>query len=184
MRRKDLYYLIGLSFVLVLSGCVVRTYPVTKERPDQDLTVGNKGYLQGEAPAGEAKERKTTRTTQMVEIELHSPIRFERMPEKKKYERETTAERKEDTELWGNRGYITESSIPETMPGASPIEKYTVRKGDTLQKISQKFYGTTKKWNKIYEANKETLKGPNKIYPGQVIDVPVEPLREPRENLK
>lgn len=192
MRRKDLCYLIGLSFVLVLSGCVVRTYPVTRERPDQDLTTGNRGYMQGEPPAGEATERKTTRTTQMVEIELHSPIRFERMPKEKKYREEPAAERKEDRELWGNRGYITESSVPETMPSAPRIEKYTVQKGDTLQKISQKFFGTTKKWNKIYEANREALKGPNKIYPGQVIDVPVgpeqgqgvEPLRGPQANLK
>src|SRR5512139_2133187 len=31
-------------------------------------------------------------------------------------------------------------------------QNYTVKKGDTLQEISQKFYGTTKKWRKIYEA--------------------------------
>jgi nucleoid-associated protein YgaU len=195
MKKEILFYLFGLCFIVILSGCVVRTYPLTKERVDQDLTMGNRGYMQGEAPAGEVTERKATRTTQMIEIELHSPIRFERMPKEKKYAEEPTVERKEDKEVWGNRGYITESSIPETAesaPSVPNVEKYTVQKGDTLQKISQKFYGTTKKWNKIYEANKETLKGPNKIYPGQVIDVPVspergrgvEPLREPQENLK
>jgi nucleoid-associated protein YgaU len=69
---------------------------------------------------------------------------------------------------------------PETVN----IQKYTVQKGDTLQKISKKFYGTTKKWTKIYEANKDIIKGPNKIYPGQAINIPVEPLKEPKENLK
>ena len=169
-------YLLGL---LLLSGCVVRSYPVTRERIDQDLT-GNRGYLQGQVPSEEVKERKTTRTTQVVEVELHSPIKFERMPKTK------IAEKTEDKTIWGNRGLITESTIPEIAEPtfAANIEKYTIQKGDTLQKISKKFYGTTKKWNKIFEANKDKLKAPNKIYPGQVIDVPVEPLKETSENLK
>jgi nucleoid-associated protein YgaU len=59
-----------------------------------------------------------------------------------------------------------------------------VQKDETLQKISHKFFGTTKKWTKIYELNKDTLKSPNKLYPGQVINIPVESLKEPKENLK
>lgn len=178
-------YLLGLSLVFVLSGCVVRSYPITRERVDQDLAAGNRGYLQGQVPSEGVKERKTTRTTQVVEVELHSPIKFERMPKTK------IAEKTEDKTAWGNRGYITESTIPEIAeptpaPGVSKAfrEKYTIQKGDTLQKISQKFYGTTKKWNKIFEANKDKLKAPNKIYPGQVIEVPVESLKETSENLK
>ena len=49
---------------------------------------------------------------------------------------------------------------------------YTVQKNDTLQKISQKFYGTTKKWMKLFEVNKEVLKSPDKVYPGITIKVP------------
>jgi len=194
MKREEKSYLLGLAFIFVLSGCVVRTYPLTRERVDQDTAIGNRGYLQGQAPAGEEKERKTTRTTQMIEIEMHSPIKFERMSGPK-YTQEKAEEKKtEDQTLWGNRGYISSSNTPETKEAVSVanVEKYTVQKGDTLQKISKKFYGTTKKWNKIYEANKDTLKGPNKIYPGQTIDVPLNPdqgkavesFRETQENLK
>ena len=187
MKRKELFYLLGLSFVLILSGCVVRTYPLTKDRIDQDLNTGNRGYLKGQLPAGVEMERKTTRTTQVVEFELHSPIKFEKMPKKGPAERIplTTTQ---DTKLWGNRGFITQSETPEIeAPVQGPnMERYTVQKQDTLQKISKKFYGTTKKWNKIYKANQDALKGPNKIYPGQVINVPVESreLKEPGENLK
>lgn len=188
----------ALSFIL--SGCVVRTYPLTRERVDQDLS-GNRGYLQGEAPYEETKERKPTRTTQVVEVELHSPIRFEKSPKGKALERlpEETGEETEDKTLWGNQGFVTkkastEATEPTSALGVSGLhtEKYIVQKGDTLQKISKKFYGTTKKWNKIFEANKDKLKAPNKIYPGQVIDVPVDassvlgvkPLKETEENLK
>lgn len=176
----------SLLVTMLLTGCVVRTYPVTKERVDQELTVGNRGYLKGQVPAGEIKERKKTRATQTVEIELYPPIRFERMAKPKSGEK-APLESGEDKEVWGNRGFITQSETLETAEAETPrgkIEKYTVRKGDTLQKISQKFYGTTKKWNKIYLANQDKLKGPDKIYPGQVIDIPVEEMKEPAENLK
>jgi nucleoid-associated protein YgaU len=177
--------LVGLS--LLLSGCIVRTYQMTKDRVDQDLTAGNRGYLMGTAPAVDESSRKGTRTTQVVEIELGSPIKLEK---KARAVAQPAAAPvvQEDQELTGNRGYITSTNIPET-EGA--FEKYTVKKGDTLQKISKKFYGTTKKWSKIYEANKDTLKGPNKIRPGQTLNIPVtsdfrkpEALKEPPENLK
>jgi nucleoid-associated protein YgaU len=179
---KKSYTLFGLVFIFILSGCVVRTYQTVKDRVDQDLTGGNRGYLKGQAPKYEAtSERKTTRTTQVVEIELHSPIKFEKKPKE-----EPTGKPKEKTQdqtLWGNQGII--SREPQVMPTEKVTsEKYTVQKNDTLQKISQKFFGTTKKWNKIYELNKDKLKGPDKIYPGQVIDIPVEPLKETKENLK
>ncbi len=180
-KSHSIRHLLGLSLVFVLSGCVVRTYPLTKERVDQDL-IGNRGYLQGEAPSSETKERKTTRTTRVLEVELHSPIRFEKMPKPKTVET-APVQKTEDKELWGNRGFVTESITPEIAEPAN-IEKYTVGKGDTLQKISKKFYGTTKKWNKIFEVNKDKLRAPNKIYPGQTIDIPIEPLKETKENLK
>jgi len=50
---------------------------------------------------------------------------------------------------------------------------YVVRKGDTLQKISQRFYGTTRNWRRIYEANRSTLtKGPDMIQVGMRLVIP------------
>lgn len=185
------YYLLVLSFVFLLTGCIVRTYPVTKDRIDQDLAIGNRGYLKGTAPSAEAKEKKTTRTTQVVEIELYPLVRFEGKPKVKPPETTATEplEKTQDQELWGNQGYLMQSQAPEIAePASSGLEKYAVQKGDTLQKISQKLYGTSRKWNKIYQANKDILRAPDKIYPGQVINIPAgqkaESLKEPKENLK
>lgn len=185
---KKQWQLLGLSFVFLLSGCVVRTYQTTKDRVDQNLNAGNLGYLKGQAPESErAKERKVTRTTQIVEVELHSPIKFEKMP-KKDLTGPKPERQREDAEVWGNRGYITQSVSPEIEESGPSIEmafsKYKVKKGDTLQNISKEFYGTTKSWNKIYEANRGALKGPDKIYPGQELNIPGEGLKEPKENLK
>lgn len=51
-------------------------------------------------------------------------------------------------------------------------ENYTVAQGDHLMKIAQNKYGDKNQWNVIFEANKETIKEPTKIYPGQVLVIP------------
>ncbi len=48
-------------------------------------------------------------------------------------------------------------------------QTYTVKAGDTLSKIAAQ-YGTT--WQNIYEHNRDTIKNPDLIYPGQVIRIP------------
>lgn len=56
---------------------------------------------------------------------------------------------------------------------ASPHAKtYTVQRGDTLQKISQKMYGTTKSWQRIFDANKSKLKKPDMVVVGMVLQIP------------
>lgn len=183
MRKQAL---VLLAAVFALSGCVVRSYSVVKDRVDQGLSEGNMGYLKGEAPYGEqTKERKSTRTVQVVETEFFAPIRFEKGPKKHVARKEAGVS--SDSEVWGNRGYIgAPVYLPKTTSGtaAAPMQAYTVQKGDTLQKISQKFYGTSKSWYKIFKANAQALKGPDKIYPGQVINVPAQELKETEENLK
>jgi nucleoid-associated protein YgaU len=71
------------------------------------------------------------------------------------------------------------SPAPQPMPkeNYSHTEKkvnqvYIVKKGDTLQKISQKAYGTTTKWRKIYDANKKTIKNPDKLSEGEKLIIP------------
>lgn len=49
---------------------------------------------------------------------------------------------------------------------------YTVKKGDSLWRIAGRVYGNPFKWPRIYQANKEKIKTPNKIYPGQVLTIP------------
>ena len=50
---------------------------------------------------------------------------------------------------------------------------YTVGKGDSLSKIAKAQYGDAMKYQAIFEANKPMLAHPDKIYPGQVLRIPV-----------
>ena len=54
----------------------------------------------------------------------------------------------------------------------SKARTYTVQSGDSLSKISQQFYGKAGEYNKIFEANRDKLSDPNKIQPGQVLNIP------------
>ncbi len=55
--------------------------------------------------------------------------------------------------------------------GGAPLE-YTVEKDDTLQKIAKKFYNSSGKWPRIYEANKDIISNPDHIKPGIVLKIP------------
>ena len=48
----------------------------------------------------------------------------------------------------------------------------TVKKGDTLGKIAKKVYGNVMDYKKIYEANPDILRRPDRIYIGQRLRVP------------
>lgn len=50
---------------------------------------------------------------------------------------------------------------------------YTVVRGDCLWNIAKKFYGNGSQYTKIYNANRDKIKNPNLIYPGQVLTIPV-----------
>ena len=50
---------------------------------------------------------------------------------------------------------------------------HTVVSGEYLSKIAKKYYGDAMKYPLIFEANKPMLTHPDKIYPGQVLRIPV-----------
>lgn len=60
-----------------------------------------------------------------------------------------------------------------TEPAAAQVEYYTIASGDTLWAIAQRFLGNGNDYPKIFEANKEVIKDPNLIYPGQKIRIPL-----------
>lgn len=49
---------------------------------------------------------------------------------------------------------------------------YTVKKGDSLSKIAQKYYGNGNRWQRIYNANRSKLKSPNDLKVGQKLVIP------------
>jgi nucleoid-associated protein YgaU len=83
--------------------------------------------------------------------------------------------------VWWPAPQITQIEAPQAMQVREEQLAYTtykVKKGQTLQDISKEVYGTTKKWKKIYNVNKDKIKNPDKIYAGQVLNIPQEGIKQ------
>jgi len=59
-----------------------------------------------------------------------------------------------------------------TSGGGASQRSYTVKSGDTLSKIAKEFYGDANAYHRIFDANRDKLKDPNKIDVGQVLNIP------------
>jgi nucleoid-associated protein YgaU len=53
-------------------------------------------------------------------------------------------------------------------------QTYTVKSGDTLSKISKQFYGDANEYMRIFYANRDKLRDPDKIQVGQELTIPAE----------
>lgn len=69
---------------------------------------------------------------------------------------------------------VTESvaSAPVELGGSGAVQYYEIKRGDTLSAIAKQFLGDANAYPKIFEANREVIKDPNRIFPGQKIRIP------------
>lgn len=69
-------------------------------------------------------------------------------------------------------GSSTAPAAPGPVATSGSGKTYVVVNGDSLSKIAKREYGDASKWRRIYEANKDLIKDPDLIYPGQELKVP------------
>jgi nucleoid-associated protein YgaU len=71
--------------------------------------------------------------------------------------------------------------MTENMPDFSNVQSgssstatkiYVVVSGDSLSKIAKREYGNANEWKRIFDANQDLLKDPDKIFPGQKLKIP------------
>jgi nucleoid-associated protein YgaU len=62
----------------------------------------------------------------------------------------------------------------KTPEGGAPdyTQWHEVKKGETLSKIAQQYYGDASLYPKIFEANRDVLKNPDLIRIGQKLRIP------------
>ena len=68
-------------------------------------------------------------------------------------------------------GVQSTEQINEGGGGGTGEQTYTVVGGDNLSKIAKHFYGKPD-WKPIFDANRDQLDDPDKIFPGQVLKIP------------
>jgi nucleoid-associated protein YgaU len=71
--------------------------------------------------------------------------------------------------------------MSEEMPDFSNVKSgssstaatvYEVKPGDSLSKIAKAHYGKASDWQRIFEANRDVVKDPDMIRPGQRLKIP------------
>ena len=90
----------------------------------------------------------------------------------------TTQTQEEANKIWDAIKTIPDwrnevvADIKATASGGSASQTYTVKPGDTLSKIAKEHLGDANAYMQIFDANKDQLKDPDKIHPGQVLRMP------------
>lgn len=77
--------------------------------------------------------------------------------------------------LAGNvQGVEKVMAVTVKTPDEPKVEYYEIVSGDTLSGIAKQFYGNAMEYPRLFEANREVIKDPDLIYPGQKIRIPMD----------
>ena len=98
----------------------------------------------------------------------------------KLYFKGSVATEAEKNELWNaiktipdwQKDIVADIQVTGGGAAAAPAPKtYTVKAGDTLSKIAKMTLGDANAYMRIFELNKDQLKNPDEIKPGQVLKI-------------
>lgn len=65
---------------------------------------------------------------------------------------------------------------------AAPPESHTVSKNESLSSIAKKYFGDSRLYMNLYQANRDIIKHPNQIQPGMVLKLPPELFPQPQRS--
>jgi hypothetical protein len=151
---------LGMLVLVWMSGCRTATRVTTVPRVDLEMEgTGNRGYLVGTPPP--VKELKTTR--EMIETDVEIPSFY-------KPKRARSAVGLE--EIAPPEMEMDETGAAPTAP--EQYDAYIVQKGDSLWSIAKKpeIYGKATYWRRIFDANREILKSPDRLKAGMTLKIP------------
>lgn len=156
---------LGLVGMLVVTGCRAATRVVDVPRVDLEVEGrgGNRGYLVGTPPP--AAERKTTRQIVQTDIELPDFYKFQ--PGAPFQVGGVSAQ-----EEAGQYAAAGEAAAAPAAVGA--FDTYVVQKGESLWTIAAKpeIYGKASAWKRLFDANRDVLKSPDRVRAGMTLKVP------------
>jgi len=189
---KDTFKGLALLLALLLVyGCTstkdveVRRYVEVKDRVDQNMEIGNSGYIAGDPIPEDRSDIRMTRKIYVVEVSKTGEIEDETVivDDPDAYQAGYNGTMEEEPEnvirvprdakpIYDYYDPETDADLDTPASGSLSFTEYTIQKDDTLQKISKKFYDSYSKWPKIYDANRDVLDNPDTIKPGIVIKIP------------
>lgn len=150
------------------------TLPGLGGKKDDEKPASAKAGGTGAAVTGAAKTDQTPATDIQVAIRKRDAelAKAAKAAGEESERMELLAERRRLREM--RREYESEVAKQAQVHAEKEETTYTVVPGDTLWGISARFLGNGARWKEIYEANKDLIKSPNLIYPGQTFVIPDE----------
>ena len=155
---------ISILGILVAAGCRTATKVTEVPRVDLDLSNGNRGYLIGPPPAATG-ELKTTR--KMVWTDVEVPSFYKPAHGVAPTSSEALAQPESEPAT-------TEAPAGGEQHAAAQYDTYVVKKGESLSTIAAKseIYGHGSRWRKIFDANRDQLKSPDRVQAGMTLKIP------------
>ena len=76
------------------------------------------------------------------------------------------------SEVIPEQNEVSDVVVYDQTPTIKSQKFHIVAKGETLGSISSKYYGSSGKWRKIYDNNRDIIKDPNVLKPGTKLMLP------------
>lgn len=145
-----------------------KSVPKEKEEKKEEK---KKDIKNAETKVLEKKETKKTEVKAEVKVEEKPKVK----PEEKKKEERKSLQVIPKAAVTVPADIIKKTVKTEVKSEIKPdikIRFYTVKRGDSLSNISRQFYGSSKYYKLIFEANREILPSEKDLRPGQVLKIP------------
>ncbi len=140
----------------------VKVFLLEKGIPEERIKIVSRGKLDAVAPVTDLVGMQKDRNVQFMiaeveEVMLPAPI-----------DEQLNAQQIEEGK------YLVEEQ--ENLEGQVKVttRDYTIRRGDTLEKIAKKYLGASHRAKYLLELNQDKINNPKKLEPGTVIVIPVE----------
>lgn len=120
----------------------------------------------------DVQQPKATQQPQTAEVQPQSTEVTKAQPEASgpAPEQPMTEDKKEDVTTAA--AAAAEQAAKTTEPDKPRSGKVVIQPGNNLWKLSRVIYGRGKSYTVIYKANREQIRNPNRIYPGQIFAIP------------
>ena len=141
----------------------VKQYLIQKGLAEDRIRVVSRGKLDAAAPVEDLVGMQKDRNAQFVIADVEEVM----LPYQGRPQGVDVKQLDEDT-------YVVEEK--ETLESTVQVStrEYEIKKGDTLSKIARNEMGGAHRWIYLYQLNKDSIKNPDKLKPGQKIRIPVE----------
>lgn len=150
-----------------------------ERKTDEQKTSEPQAQEQKSAAAEQPEAQTSTRATEGVEDQsseqsqetAEQPSSTQQQAAEGPKVAEPQAEAKQDAE--SDSGQQSAAQVPAEQPAPQPRKgRVVIQPGNNLWRIARVIYGQGVEYTTIYEANKELIRDPDLIYPGQIFSTP------------